>query len=239
MSRAVIFDFDGVLNAVARDAAKVFFESRLPIPLHRLGARWELYLRSRCPTFDQAADLWREFVALVCDDFLLPAEVRSELLAFAYASLFEPYPDARPAAMEARRRGARVGVLSNMPFNNIDALLRQSNLMELVDAVLLPFIDGLRKPEPEVYLAIARRLDVRPEQCLYFDDENANVAGAVMVGMQGYLVDRARPAHDIRARVIRSLSAVPLLLDQDASAAAEEDRAGEPAQRIGAPLEER
>src|SRR5262249_24576783 len=140
MKRASIFDFDGVLNAVARDAAKVFFESRLPISLQKLGARWDLYLRSRRHGDEEATDLWRAFLVPLCDEFPLSAEVRSELLSFEYSSMFEAYPDARPAAIEARRRGARIGVLSNMPFNNIDVLLQRSDLAGLVDAVLLPYI---------------------------------------------------------------------------------------------------
>ena len=103
MNRAVVFDFDGVLNAVARDAAKTFFESRLPISLKKLGGRWELYLRSRRPGPEEAAGLWSEFFVPLCDEFPLSAEVRSELLSFEYSSLFEAYPDARPAAMEVKR----------------------------------------------------------------------------------------------------------------------------------------
>lgn len=43
---------------------------------------------------------------------------------------------------------------------------------------------GLRKPSPEAYLGACRTLSVAPEQCVFVDDREVNVAGARAVGMQ-------------------------------------------------------
>ncbi len=48
---------------------------------------------------------------------------------------------------------------------------------------------GVRKPDPEPYLASAHDLGVVPEACLFVDDMQQNVAGAEAVGMQGFFFD--------------------------------------------------
>ena len=43
---------------------------------------------------------------------------------------------------------------------------------------------GLRKPEPEAFLAVARRIGLPLQAILFFDDTLENVHGARAVGMR-------------------------------------------------------
>ncbi|HEX5627201.1 MAG TPA: HAD family hydrolase, partial [Actinomycetota bacterium] len=48
---------------------------------------------------------------------------------------------------------------------------------------------GLRKPDPEIYLLAAERLDVRPGGCLYVGDGSYHeLSGAAAVGMRPLLI---------------------------------------------------
>ena len=48
---------------------------------------------------------------------------------------------------------------------------------------------GLRKPEPEIYLAACERLGVEPARCLYVGDgAYAELSGASSVGMRAILI---------------------------------------------------
>lgn len=58
---------------------------------------------------------------------------------------------------------------------------------DLFDAVVLSGKEGLRKPEPAIYLVAADRVGVPPTQCVFVDDIAANVEGARAVGMTGVL----------------------------------------------------
>jgi FMN phosphatase YigB (HAD superfamily) len=42
---------------------------------------------------------------------------------------------------------------------------------------------GLHKPQPEIYLLAAERLEVEPAACLFVDDLRENCEGAEAVGM--------------------------------------------------------
>ena len=46
---------------------------------------------------------------------------------------------------------------------------------------------GVRKPKPEAYSGAARALGVPEKDCLFIDDRQKNVDGALAVGMQGLL----------------------------------------------------
>lgn len=44
---------------------------------------------------------------------------------------------------------------------------------------------GKRKPDPELYAEVARRLEVEPGNCIFIDDRMKNVEAAIEVGMLG------------------------------------------------------
>jgi putative hydrolase of the HAD superfamily len=45
----------------------------------------------------------------------------------------------------------------------------------------------LRKPQPEIFLAVLRELECRPDDALYIDDREVHVKGAESVGMTARL----------------------------------------------------
>ena len=47
---------------------------------------------------------------------------------------------------------------------------------------------GVRKPDPEAFLLVARRMGFEPEAVLFFDDGPGNIEGARTAGMQGVVV---------------------------------------------------
>ncbi len=57
--------------------------------------------------------------------------------------------------------------------------------MELFKALILSFEVHMMKPEPAIYLEAARRLGVKPEECVFIDDVPEYVKGAEKAGMKG------------------------------------------------------
>jgi HAD superfamily hydrolase (TIGR01509 family) len=142
----------------------------------------------------------------------LPEEVVGELRSFPYLTLFEVYQDA-PAALERlRSTGLKTSILSNTLIASLTSLLERGRLAHLVDVVMAPQISGSRKPEPEAYRAVTERLGVRPEACLFFDDEPVNVEAAARMGMAAYLVDRTRAFDDPASRVVCGLGRIQRLV---------------------------
>ncbi len=56
------------------------------------------------------------------------------------------------------------------------------------------------KPDPEIFLLAAERLNVRPEKCLAFEDSSNGVRSGVAAGMQVYQVpDLVKPCEEVIA----------------------------------------
>jgi putative hydrolase of the HAD superfamily len=92
-------------------------------------------------------------------------------------------PDERmvEAVRRARAAGVRTGLISNSWGEGL--AYDDSMLEELFDAVVISGDVGMHKPEPEIFLLGARRLDVAPADCVFVDDLRENCAGAEAVGM--------------------------------------------------------
>lgn len=106
-----------------------------------------------------------------------PANLTSRLFA-----MLGPDERMRRAIALAHTQGLKTGLISNTWGIN-----PPDDTRELFDVVLLSGREGLRKPQPEIYLLAAARLRLPPEECVFVDDVPANTAGAEAVGMTGVL----------------------------------------------------
>lgn len=113
-------------------------------------------------------------------------------------------PRMRRAVREIRRSGRKTALISNTW--GPPPAFRRDQLARLFDAVIRSDEVGLRKPDPEIYLVAAQRLDVIPQACVFVDDMLANVEGARAVGMAGVL--HKHP--DITIPKLEDLLGVPL-----------------------------
>jgi HAD superfamily hydrolase (TIGR01509 family) len=82
------------------------------------------------------------------------------------------------------RRSFRLAVINNGTYWTIPAFQERLDLTNTFDAFISSAHEGIRKPDPEIYLRAAYRLGVRPQECLFMDDSERNIAGAQTTGMQ-------------------------------------------------------
>jgi epoxide hydrolase-like predicted phosphatase len=92
----------------------------------------------------------------------------------------KPVPSMVDAVREIRASDLMTGLVSNSwSTAHYDRRL----LAELFDAVVISAEVGLHKPQPEIYLLAAERLEVEPAECIFVDDLRENCEGAEAVGM--------------------------------------------------------
>jgi epoxide hydrolase-like predicted phosphatase len=95
---------------------------------------------------------------------------------------FTREPGMRDVLRRARAAGLRTALCSNSW--GVGGYPRD-DWEELFDVVVISGEVGMRKPEPEIYAEVCRRLAVEPDECVFVDDLAPNVRGAVAVGMVG------------------------------------------------------
>lgn len=77
----------------------------------------------------------------------------------------------------------KIGMLSNAGDNWLDEIFKPEQLA-LFDAVALSFETGHLKPSPEAYQAIAQKLGVELEACVFLDDQERYCTAAQDLGMR-------------------------------------------------------
>lgn len=77
----------------------------------------------------------------------------------------------------------KIGMLSNAGSDMLHTLFTPEQ-RALFDDVVLSYQVGVAKPNPEVYLLAAKRLGVRPEECVFVDDKEQFCHAARNVGMK-------------------------------------------------------
>ena len=77
----------------------------------------------------------------------------------------------------------KMGILSNAGENVLEKLLGADNVA-LFDATVLSYEVGAVKPAAQMYEAIANRLGIVAEECIFVDDQVQYCKGANAVGME-------------------------------------------------------
>jgi putative hydrolase of the HAD superfamily len=140
------------------------------------------------------------------------AHDRHHLALAAYRGFWEPHthtdPQVRPLWEGLRRRGIRIGVLSNTIWTRDyhRDIFERDGVLHLVDADLYSSELDHVKPHPEAFRAICRALDVDPRRSVYVGDRVfEDVHGPQQVGMRAIWI----PHSDIPASQRVEVTAVP------------------------------
>jgi len=178
------FDFDAYVEAVMAWLPAETAETAELNPVHAL-ERGQIAV----PDFE------RKLAAILVrpDGTPVPADGLIERM-FAH---FEHQPAMNALVRRAKAHGIRTALLSNSWGNTYP----RDTWDGMFDDIVISGEVGLRKPEPEIFLLAAGRLNLRPAECVFVDDLQVNVDGARAVGMTGIL----HTSYDETRRELESL----------------------------------
>ncbi len=110
--------------------------------------------------------------------------------------------DVDETLVELKRRGYRLGVVSNLWAFPAKHIFEENGLGAYFEHLIYSFEVGYRKPEPEIFLEAAKRFGVAPHECLMIGDNlTADVKGSLDVGMSAALIDRL---HDVTPQALEA-----------------------------------
>jgi putative hydrolase of the HAD superfamily len=184
---AVVFDLGGVITESPMTAFAAYeVEAGLPPGLIR-----------QLNSADPDTNAWARFERNELDVAGFSAAFEAEALAAGHrvdASrvLAALSGEVRPALVAAVRRLREAGLPLALLSNNVAPMERTGRLGELLglfDAVVESSVEGVRKPEPEIYRRALTRLSdavgrpVEAGDCAYLDDLGINLKPARALGM--------------------------------------------------------
>lgn len=97
-----------------------------------------------------------------------------------------PFADTRATLEAVRRRGLKVGVVSNVPAD-LRPVFAAHGLSALVDSYTHSFEVGAEKPDPAIFRAAAKSLGVGPNETLMVGDHEVD-RGAERAGMRAFIL---------------------------------------------------
>jgi beta-phosphoglucomutase family hydrolase len=121
----------------------------------------------------------------------------------------EPLPGVMEWLSRLKERGFRQALATSAPPANVAVVIEVLGLDRLLDAVASADDVERGKPEPDIFLEAARRIDVPPERCVVIEDSPYGLEAARRAGMKsvGILSDHH---HELQADlVVPSLAALP------------------------------
>lgn len=215
-ARAVFFDLDGTLVRdgaadAAAQAIRALADRHPRIDADRLrsanGEVWEScwrekgerWARGELPDDAVARGVWR----LTLERVEAPAAVTRGLLEEAVSlhlaaerRTFTLFDETRGVLDELRRRGIRLGLITNGPSESQREKLRRVGIDGLFDLVIASGDVGVLKPDAAIFALAVRELGVPASASLHAGDNfDADVVGAHRAGLTAVWIarDGARP----------------------------------------------
>lgn len=124
----------------------------------------------------------QKFKEDVQSQFQLPEGRLQEMLE-VIVNKYNPFPDLWGLLPELRTH-YKLAIVNNGIALTLPKWYAKYGIDKQFDLFVSSAIEGIAKPDPEIYLRAAKRLAVEPERCLFMDDVLKNVEGAQAVGMQ-------------------------------------------------------
>ena len=183
--RAVLFDLGGVLLHHADGIDHVAIELRFRLPpgtVRRCRDQDSRYAESRLGRCSH--EEWLESVRIAFREAL---GWLGEAVYQAFLSADRPLNKELISLAEWLRLRYQTGIISNATAGLEGRFAEEFGIAHLFDIVVGSGDLGIAKPAPEIYLQAAERLSVPPSACVFIDDAQRNIDGAVAAGMKGLL----------------------------------------------------
>ena len=193
-AKAVLFDFFGTLvpNFMLSAHKEVLRQMA-----GAAGAPAEPFVEHWLATFEERATgvfpTARENIQAVCGELnIIPAEHQYAAAVRLRLEFEKRHIAPRATALSTLRMikslGLKTGLVSDCS-PELPQIWKETPFAPWFDAAVFSCDEGIRKPNPKIYLKACRRLDVEPAECFFVGDGGSReLSGATQVGMRAVLL---------------------------------------------------
>ncbi|MGT2784232.1 HAD family hydrolase [Streptococcus merionis] len=180
MPKAIIFDMDGVIV----DSEYIFLSTKTQLLLDRGIDTDETYqYQFMGTTFQYMWEVMKAENQLSESVEELIAEMNSRREAMIAADGVRPIKGVQPLIKKLHSRGLPLAVASSSPKHEVERNLDELELAAYFDFLVSGEEVEHSKPEPDVFLRAAELLQVKPQDCLVFEDTKNGSLAAKAAGM--------------------------------------------------------
>ena len=195
-NECVIFDMDGVLA----DTGPIHFQSWKKLA-NEIGVDFTKDFFEK--TFGQKSfPITKRLVGDNVDEEQIRkwADLKEKYYREMVKNKIEPLPGVIPLIKNLKQHECNLAVASSGPPENVNLLVDNLNLKKYFD-VLITAADvgkGKGKPEPDAFLIVAKRLNIKPEDCIVIEDAPVGIEAAKRAGMKRIALTTTNPEEELQ-----------------------------------------
>lgn len=216
MIKGVLFDMDGVLldtEVMGRQlfvdiCAELGYEFKPEDFIHYLGC-----------TYDEDERMMKERYG---DDFpfaYMYGEYRRRLAEYIMSGRDVTKPYLEECFTELKKRGIRMALATSTARVNFESYLPHlPKMQDAFDATVCGIEAGRGKPFPDIFIEAARRLGLKPEECIGVEDSYKGLQSLTAAGCVRVMIPDIMPygerVHGLVDHVLENLGQLPGLVDR-------------------------
>jgi len=180
-AKALVFDMDGTMiaNKKFHDEAWILFCKK-----YRQNTSIDDFVHKYSGKTNDA------ILELVFGKHLTYDEIRKyeDIKESMYREMYTPHfklVDGLVDLLEkAKQNGLRLAIATSAPKVNVDFVCTKGNIGKYFEAIIDSSMVKEGKPSPEVFLKAAKALNVKPSDCICFEDSRAGIEASLAAGMR-------------------------------------------------------
>ncbi len=183
MIKAIIFDLNGVFIVSRRLSDR--FDEDFGVPKDQfMNALNEIMSKVRLPNAGEAYDYWKPYL----NEWKVNLE--SEEFYDYWFNAESENKELVNVAKDLKSRGLKLIILSNNLRERTGYYYQKfPQLFKLFDKTYFSWQTGFIKPDKRGFNLLLSENNLKPEECIYFDDSQNNVEFAKSLGFESYLYD--------------------------------------------------
>ena len=199
MTRNLVFDFGKVL--VEYDFVD-FFRRLIPDARRCMQLASIMTDDETLRRFDREEKPIEELVKdLISENPAFEDEIR--LFAERYPEIITgEMPGMKELLVRLKGEGFSLYGLSNW-CSKVYVTMGQYDIFQLMDGYVISSEEHLVKPEAEIYHRLYEKFELKPEECIFADDKQENIEGALRTGMRGIVFENAAQYERELRRMLR------------------------------------
>ena len=185
MIKNIVFDFGGVLlDWNPRYLYRQYFKSEEEMEnfFDKVGLYdWNATLDAGKPFAEGVKELQDRFPEYAKEIQLFDDEWRRTVKGC--------FPESVALLKKLKSSGLRIYGLSNWSWEKAEGLIKEYDFFKLFDGMVISGIEKVNKPDPRIYQILLDRYHLKAEECVFIDDNAANIQAADALGFNVIIFD--------------------------------------------------
>ncbi len=177
MIKAFIFDAGGVLIDNPWPGMQAHYAKHLGVKEEAFATTHEKYAYEYMKGHFKEDEYWK----LVCGELHVSTPKIPLLWREGIAKAWSEKKEVFSVIAKLKEKRYKIGLLSNTELPSVPHF--QEKKYPHFDVVVLSCLEGMIKPDKEIYELTVKRLAITPQEALFIDDKKENVEGAKKVGL--------------------------------------------------------